>query len=78
MEVSIESYRARIGTFVIKCIEECTTKICEEVVMGSQIWFMGQMIMALLVISGVELNPEPPADQQKIVHILEHVRKQKK
>jgi hypothetical protein len=49
---------------------------CEEVVMGSHIQFMGQVIMVLLVTGGVEVNPLPPADQMKFDQILAHVRNQ--
>jgi hypothetical protein len=45
--------------------------------MGSLIWFMGQVIMVLLV-TGVKLSPGPPADQGKIERTVAHVRNQEK
>jgi hypothetical protein len=42
---------------VIKCRKEYAMGICKEMVMGSQIWFLGLVITVLLVIRGVELNP---------------------
>jgi hypothetical protein len=72
MAVSIETYRDTIGTFVMKYRKERTTGICEDVVMVSESWFLGQVIMVLLVI-GVQLNPGPPVDQRKTDHILMHV-----
>jgi hypothetical protein len=46
--------------------------------MGSQIWFLGLVIMVLLVTGGVELNPGPLVNQGKIDQILAHVRHQEK
>jgi hypothetical protein len=46
--------------------------------MGNQIWFLGLVIMVLLVTGGVELNPGPPVDQGKTDKILAHVRHQEK
>jgi hypothetical protein len=78
MGVSVETFRAGIGSFVIKCTTERTTRVGEDVVMGRQIWFMGQETVVLMVTGGVELNQRPPADQRKIKHILAHVRNQEK
>jgi hypothetical protein len=55
--VSIETHHARIGTFVVKCSKEYAVGVCEDVVMRSQMWFLGLVITVLLVIRGVELNP---------------------
>jgi hypothetical protein len=52
--------------------------VCEEVVMGRQIWFVRLVIMVLLVIGGVKLNPGPPVVQGKIKQILVHVQNQEK
>jgi hypothetical protein len=54
MRVSIEIYCTRTGTFVRKYRKECKMGICEEVVvMGSQIWFLGLIIIGVLVTGGV-------------------------
>jgi hypothetical protein len=53
LEVSIEIYCTRTGTFVRKYRKECKMRISEEVVMGSQIWLLRLVIMVLLVMVGV-------------------------
>jgi hypothetical protein len=54
MGISTETYSARIGTFVIEYRKEHTTRTCEVVVMGNQIWFLGLVIRVVLVIGGAE------------------------
>jgi hypothetical protein len=39
-------------------------------------FFVGLVVMILLVMGGVEVNPGPPADQLKLDLILEHVKNQ--
>jgi hypothetical protein len=63
MMISIETYHARISSFVIKYEEEDV---------GRQIWFLG------LVIYGIEINPCLPVEQGKIDQILVLVRNEEK
>jgi hypothetical protein len=49
-----------------------------EMVDGRQCWFVGLVIMVLLVVGRVELNPGPTVEQEKIDQILTHVRNQEK
>jgi hypothetical protein len=73
MGVDIVTYRARIGTFVVK-----KTAATQEVMEGNQCWFVGLVIMVLLAVGGVELNPGPTGDQEKLDQILTHARNQER
>jgi hypothetical protein len=45
---------------------------------ANQCWFVGLVMMALLVVGGVELNPGPAVKQEKLDQILTHVRNQER
>jgi hypothetical protein len=57
MGVDIGTYRARIGTFRVSSVKK--TAATQEVMEGNLCWFVGLVIMVLLVVGGVELNPGP-------------------
>lgn len=54
--VSIETCQDGICTFLENSAKECTTGVCEEVVMGSHICFLGLVAQVLLMIGAVVLN----------------------
>jgi hypothetical protein len=54
MGVGIETYRARIGTFVVQIKRRNGTESSKEKKTGDHIRFMGQMVMVLLEILGVD------------------------
>jgi hypothetical protein len=54
------------------------TAATQEVMEGNQCWFVGLVIMVLLVVGDVELNPGPTVEQEKLDQILTHVRNQEK
>jgi hypothetical protein len=45
---------------------------------GWQTWFWGLVLIVMLVIGGVEVNPGPPVEQEKIDQILIHMQNQEK
>lgn len=55
-----ETYQIRIGTFMTKY-----TLVCKTMAMEIQIWFLGLVLMVLLMTRGVQLNLEPPVNQGK-------------
>jgi hypothetical protein len=74
--VDIGTYQARIGTFIVKStVNKAAT---QEVTEGIQCWFVGLVIMVLLVVSGVELNPGPAMEQDKTDKISRHMRNQER
>jgi hypothetical protein len=52
MGVCIEAYCTRIDTFMKKCIKEHTTGVCEDMMMGNHIWFMGLRMMMMITFHG--------------------------
>jgi hypothetical protein len=48
MEADIGTYRARIGTFKVSSVKK--TAATQEVMEGNQCWFVGLVIMVLLVV----------------------------
>jgi hypothetical protein len=59
----IKIYRARIGTAVVR---RTWKRMLENGEVESASWFMGIVLMVLLVVTGVEVNPGRPAEQVKI------------
>jgi hypothetical protein len=74
--VDIGTYRTRIGTFRVSSLKK--TAVTHVVMEGNQCWFVGLVMMALLVVGGVELNPGPAVKQEKLDQILTHVRNQER
>jgi hypothetical protein len=70
--VDIGTYWARIGTFRVSSVKK--TAATQEVMEGNQWWFVGLVIMILLVVGRVELYPGPTVEQEKLEQILTHVR----
>jgi hypothetical protein len=64
---------ADTGTFI-----RVTQTFREVETTGKLFWFLGLVIITLLVTEGVELNSGPPTGQEKIEQILTHVRNQEK
>jgi hypothetical protein len=54
------------------------TAATQEVMEGNQCWFVGLVIMVSLVVGGVELNPGPTVEEEKVDQILTHVRNQER
>jgi hypothetical protein len=77
MGVDIGTYWARIGTFIVMSPVKKTADT-REVMEGNQCWFVGLVIMVLLVVGDTELNPGQTMGQEKIDHILTHVRNQER
>jgi hypothetical protein len=78
MGVDTPTYWARIGGFRVR------TKIGRGIRVEGQesgllkMWFLGVVVAVLLVIGGVEANPGPKVDQEKIDQILVYGRNQEK
>jgi hypothetical protein len=68
MGVDIGTYRARTGTFRVSSVKK--TAATQEVMGGNQRSFVGLVIMVLLVVGGVEMNPGPTVEQEKLDQIL--------
>jgi hypothetical protein len=65
MGVDIVTYRARISGFVLG----------NKVESGSaKVWFIGLVILVLVMIGGVETNPGPQVEQVKIDQTLVYVK----
>jgi hypothetical protein len=78
MGVDIETYRARIGGFVLgKKVESGMLKRRQEAC-SAEVWFIGLVNVTLLVVGGVETNPGPQIEQVKIDQILAYVKNQEK
>jgi hypothetical protein len=75
MGVDVELYRARIGTFYGVRMR-MTLRGSKEV--DGKIWFIGLVLAVLLVVGGVEMNPVPQAELDKIDQILAHVKNQER
>jgi hypothetical protein len=75
--VDIGTYRARNGIFAVKSTVKKTTAT-QEVTEGKHGRFVGLVMMVLLAAGGVELNPGPTVEQEKIDQILTHMRNQER
>jgi hypothetical protein len=78
MGVDIGTYHARIGSFAASYTRKNTTKGLKVEMVGWKTWFWGLLQIVMLVIGGVEVNPGPPAEQEKTNQILIHMRNQEK
>jgi hypothetical protein len=76
MGVAIEVYRTRIGMFTRRIKNERNAVLCGPGSFSINMFFVGLVVMMLLVMGGVEVNPGPPADHLKLDLILEHVKNQ--
>jgi hypothetical protein len=75
MGVEPELYRARMGSFPARKPKVRASQEEEEGGEGA-CWFPGLILMVILVIGGVELNSDPPSEQDKLDQILAHMRNQ--
>jgi hypothetical protein len=76
MGVDVVTYQARIGTVRVSSVKK--TAATQEVMEGNQCWFVGLVIVVLLVVGGVELNPGPTVEQENLDQIVTHVRNQER
>jgi hypothetical protein len=78
MGVDIGTCHPRIGSFAANYERKNTTGELKVETTGWQIWFWGLLLIVMLVIGGVEVNPGPPVEQEKINKILIHMQNQEK
>jgi hypothetical protein len=76
MGISTEVYRARIGAFngngtQWKTARNTKTRNSE---INIKIWFLGLVIVTLLIVGGVEQNPRPMSEQKEI-EFFEFIKK---
>jgi hypothetical protein len=73
MEVSVQEYRDRIGSFN-RCKWSNRPRGNGQGKENLKLWFSGLILVILLVIGGVEVNPGPLSIQEE-AEILEFVKK---
>jgi hypothetical protein len=73
MGVKLELYRARIGSFLAR---KPKVRASQEEEGEGACWFLGLILMVILVIGGVEPNPGPHSEQDKLDKILANLRNQ--
>jgi hypothetical protein len=78
MGVDTTTYRARIGGFGVRMKIGRGIRLEGHESGLLKMWFLGVVVAILLVIGGVEANPGPKVDQEKIDQILVYVKNQEK
>jgi hypothetical protein len=78
MGAGIETYQTRIGRFLVKEEDRGPEGKREQNDSESKVWFLGLVIMALLVIGGIQLNPGQQVQLAKIDQILSYIKNQEK
>jgi hypothetical protein len=64
MGIGIVTYRARIGGFAFERKVESGIRVKGQESSLVKIWFLGLVILLLLVIGGVEANPGPQMERE--------------